>query len=321
MTEQQAASRAGIVRTVVQTGASLALLVATLWVVDASDVARRLRLLDLRWLLVTLGLLGAQLPLLAARWWFFARLLVVPIAYPRALAEYALASLLNQVLPFGILGDVGRAVRQVRVADNARPAPVVLAIVLERASGQIALWLVVAAVLPAWWRALGRQSRWPTSGLPLGLVVVAGLGLAGMVGLLAWRRLSRDERLRGLASSGLRALLSPGHAIVHLPLSFSLLASHVLAFVAIAHGLGLRLPVAQAFTIVPLVLVATTLPTFLAGWGIREATLAGLYHLVGLHPADGVTIALVYGALSLLASTPGVVALWSKRGPWRKGAG
>lgn len=312
MTEQQAAPRARAVRTLVQTCASLALLVATLWAVDTSEVARRLHLLDLPWTLVTLALLGAQFPLLAARWWFFARLLAVPIAYPRALAEYALASLLNQVLPLGVLGDVGRAVRQVGSADDARPAPVVLAIVLERASGQIALWLVVAAVLPTWWRTLGRQVPWPPIGGLVGLAAAAVLGLAGILGLLAWRRLGRNDRLRSLAGSGLRALFSPSRAVVHLPLSFALLVSHVLAFVAVAHGLGLHLPIVQAFTIVPLVLVATTLPAFLAGWGIREATLGGLYHLLGLHPADGVTIALVYGALSLLASAPGVLALLRK---------
>jgi uncharacterized membrane protein YbhN (UPF0104 family) len=313
MMEQQTASRARVARTVAQTGASIALLAATLWIVDTTQVARRLRMLDFSWMLVALALLAAQFPLLAARWWFFARRLAVPLAYPRALAEYALASLLNQVLPFGILGDVGRAARHVRSADHAPAAPVVLAIVLERASGQIALWLVVAAMAPTWWRTLSRYLDWPSTAARADVIAMIGLGLAGLVGLLAWHRLRRDERLRGLVAGGLRALLGPGPALVHLPLSFALLASHVFAFVAIAHGLGLRLPVAQAFAIVPLVLVATTVPTFVAGWGVREATLAGLYHVVGLRPSDGVTIALVYGSLGLLASTPGALALGSKR--------
>jgi uncharacterized membrane protein YbhN (UPF0104 family) len=61
--------------------------------------------------------------------------------------------------------------------------------------------------------------------------------------------------------------------------------------------------------VVPLVLVATTLPFFLGGWGIREATVAGLYHSAGLASADGVSIAIVYGCLSLLTSLPGLWAL------------
>jgi hypothetical protein len=55
------------------------------------------------------------------------------------------------------------------------------------------------------------------------------------------------------------------------------------------------------------------LPSFLGGFGAREAAAAGLYHLTGLEAADGAAISFVYGAIGLVASVPGVLAL-----PWRR---
>ena len=142
----------------VQVSASLLALAATLWLVDRSEIWRRLQQIHIGWLCLTLAVLLAQYLLLAARWCFLARRLSTPLAYRRALGMYFLAGLLNQVLPFGILGDVARAIRHSRRARQSGSAPdskarVVLAILFERASGQIALWLTVVIVLPGWWAA------------------------------------------------------------------------------------------------------------------------------------------------------------------------
>jgi hypothetical protein len=96
---------------------------------------------------------------------------------------------------------------------------------------------------------------------------------------------------------------------LHLPLSLLLVVLHTSAFFCIARAFGFALSFGTAGRVVPLVLVATTLPLFLGGWGIREATVAALYHSAGLASAEGVSIAVVYGCLSLLTSLPGLWAL------------
>ena len=265
------------------------------------------------WLALTLGILLAQFAVMATRWWFFARRLSAPLGYAQALAEYFLAGFLNQVLPFGILGDVTRAIRHAQATREAASPPasdgrVVLAIVLERAAGQLALWMVVLAILPFWWGTLGTLPGNAASHVfltaLLGFFIVAMFGMV----LLAWRRRATPD-VKRLVREGWRALFAPVNLATHLPLSLLLVATHALAFVTIAHGLGLQLPFGLAFRVVPMVLVATTLPVFFAGWGVREATVAGLYHLAGLRGADGVSIAIVFGCLSLVASVPGVLAL------------
>ena len=298
-------------RTWIQVGASITVLASALYFVDRAEIWRCLHQMQAGWLALTLVILLAQFVVMATRWWFFARKLSAPIGYAQALAEYFLAGLLNQVMPLGILGDVTRAIRHAQATRvAAKPSQnnerVVLAIVLERVAGQIALWVVVAAILPAWWAA-GSTGKSLLHGFLTGLVGFLLIALVG-IALLVWRRQATPQ-LRHLVSEGFWVLFAPRNLATHLPLSLLLVATHTLAFVTIAHGLGLQLPLQLAFRVVPIVLVATTLPLFIAGWGVREATVAGLYHLAGLRAAEGVSIAIVYGCLSLLASVPGVLAL------------
>ena len=299
-------------RTWVQVVASLAALAATFFLVDRAEIWRHLKHMHAGWLALTLALLLGQFAVMAARWWWFAHTLSAPLRYGRALREYFLSGLLNQILPLGILGDVTRAIRHGSAEPAAaQPRPrmvrVVLAIVLERASGQVGLWLVVAAILPSWWVSI---RAFAGSALGAALATLLILLVAGAWVVRRWRTI---PEARQLFSEGWRALAAPRNLILHLPLSLLLVAGHTLAFVTIAHGLDLHLGFALALHVVPLVLVATTLPFFVAGWGVREATVAGLYHAAGLHPADGVTIALIYGGLSLVATVPGILALRGSR--------
>jgi len=266
------------------------------------------------WLLAAVVVASLQFPLLAARWWFVARKLRVPLGYRRALGEYYLGTLLNQILPFGVLGDALRAVRHARRARNEpdpSPARVALAVVLERGSGQLALWVVVLAVLPSWSDAIRRAHATPDASTWL-----VALALAAGVSVSLWFALRKQVwayRLRGLAASGARVLVLPTNFAVHSLLSLALVLSHVVVFACAAHSLGSSLPLLPALRVVPLVLVASTLPAFFAGWGVREAAAAGLYQLAGLSPASGAAIALVFGAVGLVASAPGLLLLASTR--------
>src|SRR5262249_23073003 len=144
--------------------ASVIALVATVTIVGAKPVWMRLRELDAGWVAVGLAITAVQFVLMALRWWFLARRLGLPLSYPRALREYYASTLLNNVVPFG--GDAFRAVRHADVARSSRErpfGPVVSAILLERTSGQLAVWLVVVAVAPDLLRhiALSTKARAP----------------------------------------------------------------------------------------------------------------------------------------------------------------
>jgi glycosyltransferase 2 family protein len=291
-----------------QTGASVLVLAATLLTVGRGSFWQQLAHPQLGWLSLAAAILLVQFPILATRWCIFAHSLAVPLSFSRALSEYLLATFLNQVLPLGVLGDVTRVIRHARASqrgdchDYSRAAG---AVVLERASGQMGLGLVVLAVLPTWTALLSWRA---STGRMLGALGLA-VGAATVLAAFLLRRLGALKNWRNTARMSIRALVAPRMLALHLPLSLLLVILHTSAFFCIAHAFGFSLSFGTASRMVPLVLVATTLPLFLGGWGIREATVAALYHSAGLASVEGVSIAVVYGCLSLLTSLPGLWAL------------
>jgi hypothetical protein len=298
----------------VELGLSGLVLVATVTFVGAKPLVTRLHALDAAWLLVGLAISVAQFALLAARWWFLALRLGVPLGYRRALVESYLASLLNFVLPFGAFGDALRGFRHADLAASTggeRPlGRAFLAIVLDRASGQIVLWGFVLVAAPGLVHAITWQETNVSAAAVAGGALFVVAGAIGATWAFGARFIGR---LRATAASGGRVFFSPANLCVHVPISLALLATHILQFMCAARAMHLELDPGAAARIVPPILAAGGLPSFLGGFGAREAAAAGLYHLTGLEAADGAAISFVYGAMGLVASLPGILAL-----PWRR---
>jgi hypothetical protein len=94
-----------------------------------------------------------------------------------------------------------------------------------------------------------------------------------------------------------------------LALSVGAVAGHVAVLLT---ALAISAPDIGLVRALPLllgVLVASSLPFNLAGWGPREGAAAGLFGLAGLGAQQGVTMAATYGVLSLAAALPGALLL------------
>jgi hypothetical protein len=61
------------------------------------------------------------------------------------------------------------------------------------------------------------------------------------------------------------------------------------------------------------VLLASAIPLNVAGWGPREGAAAWVFASAGLVAAAGLEVAVVYGVISLVATFPGALALFSDR--------
>ena len=275
--------------------AALLLLVARL--IDIGEVVARLA--ELRWGWVVLGLAISVLQVLALawRWVYTAGRLGIELPLSRAVAEYYLGVLINQIFPGGISGDVARAWRHARTDQPARP--VVTAVALERASGQVMMTAVaIVSLLSLPWAPSAAR-------MALGVLLAA-------VALLLVRTLTREplHAPSGRLREDARKALLEGKALPVQWVSAALaVASYIAVFLVASRAVGVETPLVRLLPLVAPVLMTMLIPITVAGWGIREAAAATLWGLAGLTPADGAAVSVAYGLLVLASSLPGVLAL------------
>lgn len=267
-----------------------------------AGVLEQLQAVEPGWLLAALALTVAQIILSAWRWRFTAARLQIPLPPGRAVGEYYLATLVNQVLPGGVVGDAQRAWRHSQ--GMTRRGPAFQAVVIERLSGQLAMVTIAIAVWVGW--PPGASLKLPVGSGGAALTALAAAGAVVAIALLAPRgRAGFRDWGQALHS----ALLAPRVLPVQLAASFAVAASYIAVYAGCILALSPAAPASSWLPLIPLVLFTMLIPASIAGWGLREGAAALLWPLAGLPAAEGVTAAVLYGALSLLASTPGLVML------------
>jgi hypothetical protein len=95
--------------------------------------------------------------------------------------------------------------------------------------------------------------------------------------------------------------------------SLAVQALAVLYFLAIARALGIPLPAAAAFLMVPLCTLLQALPVSFNGWGLREGLFALYFSQLGLPRPSALAFSLVGAGLMVLLSLSGAV-VWMTRG-------
>lgn len=260
---------------------------------DTQSITTVLRGLNAGWVALAALLLAWQIVLSALRWRVTAAALGVTLRPRRAVGEYWLAVLGNTLLPGGILGDVGRAMRLRGQAGLRAAAETV---VIERLAGQLALALVTLLGFAAWF--------WPQ---PAGLAGAAG---AGCLVAVLW------ATLRAGANRG----EGPGHILGRLRIAWVLngiwrrqlalggavVICNLMGYWAAAQAVGVTLTPGAALFLLPLTLTVMVLPLSINGWGLREGAAALLWPMAGIEPAAAVAASVVFGLSAILAALPGI---------------
>jgi uncharacterized membrane protein YbhN (UPF0104 family) len=246
----------------------------------------------------------------AWRWCLVARGLGSPLPLARAVADYYRALFLNAALPGGVLGDVHRAVRHGRDAGDVGNG--IRAVVLERSAGQLTLIVVAGVVL--------------CTG-PLSVVVpdhagtAAGAGAALLaVGIVLAAVVARgrpggwwDRAVRRTVVDVRQGLFAGGSWLAVTVSSVVALAGHVAMFLVAARAAGSSAPASRLVPLALLALLAMAVPLNVGGWGPREGVTAWAFGAAGLGATQGLTTAVVYGVLALIASLPGAGVLVVRR--------
>jgi hypothetical protein len=224
-----------------------------------------------------------------------------------AVADCYRSIFLNSTLPGGVLGDVHRAVHHGReVGDVSRG---VRAVVWERTAGQL-VQSVIAAVVLVTFPSPVRSVAPLVVGITVGAVVLVVV-LARVLpqhGSSRWSRTLRTARADvadGLLARGIWPRVLLGSVIA--------VAGHAATFLIAARTAGASCDLSRLVPLALLALVVMTVPLNIGGFGPREGVAAWAFAAAGLTAGLGVTTAVLYGALVLVASLPGVLVLLVRR--------
>ena len=272
------------------------------------------RIADGRW--VALGLLAGGAGELAGvfRWWCCLRITGLPVGLGRAAALHFMGLFATLFLPGSVGGDA------VKIAWLAAEFPDrkmggVLAALMDRLSGFL---VIIAAAFTV---ALLRREWFERT--PLSAAILHGVLIALAVvaaGLVFWA-VTSHSRLRGLHPqwlpmrehiveiSGVFALFGKGGArsLATLALSCVAFTAHFLIFYCAARALAAPVPLADIFSVMPVIDVITMLPITLSGLGLREKSFETLLGaLCGVPSGAAVLISLggfgIYACWSLLGA-------------------
>ncbi|MEI4486447.1 lysylphosphatidylglycerol synthase transmembrane domain-containing protein [Frigidibacter sp. MR17.14] len=276
-------------------------MLAVLWqVLDGPQILAKLLNADPLWLSLAMVAALLQFPFLAFRWRLTAGALGHPLGRMLAIREYFVAQLVNQTLPGGMLGD---AARIVRTKGETRLAVAGQAVLIERLAGQVTLLLVTLAGLVLA-HALPGGVRWPAGTGHAALWGLAATGAVLLVVALVAR--TRPDTSRRIVAPVKRSVFARRVWPRQLVFSLGVVTCNLMTFFCAARAIGVALPAEAVVTLVPLVLTAMLVPLTVAGWGFREGAAAALLPLAGIASEPAVASSILFGAVILAASLPGV---------------
>ena len=208
----------------------------------------------------------------------------------------------NQGLPTSIGGD---AVRMLDIASRGfRKRDALYGVMVDRIIGLGALMSLTLLAYLLNPDVLPKQVH-----RPILLIISAGaLGFFSIFFIKYFTWLNRYPKLAIISIIAERlhqALSSQRLLLVVASLLIPILA--LLGFFATGWALGLRVSLITYFAIVPPALVLTVIPISLAGWGVREGALVGLFSLIGADKTAVLMMSLLYGLTLIVVSLPGLV--------------
>jgi len=121
-----------------------------------------------------------------------------------------------------------------------------------------------------------------------------------------------------LAGDTRRVFLHPGHAFKVLAWSALGHVNVTLCVYVLALGLNLNVTLMECLALFPPVLLVTTLPISIAGWGVREYAMMKAFSLVGVPSEGALVLSLLFGLVAMAVSLPGGI-VWLTSGERRGG--
>ncbi len=282
------------------------LLYFALDLINTDTVRDRFRQVDIYWIVLGLLVLLIQAFALAARWALIVTRCGANLSLPRSFHFTMIAAFFNQTLPSSMGGD---AIRIWLVGKHANWRVAAYSVFLDRVVGVVALAGLVVICLP-WTLALVRNQVGRVALIVIGFGSIA----AGLVFIaFAWTRLhvlqrwSPTRHLAAVATVALQILRTPRGLASVFSLSIFVHLLTVLAAWCAARSVGANVSLVYLLYLVLPVVLISTVPISVAGWGVREGAMVAAFAYAGLPQSDGLIISLLFGALYFVFGAAGGV--------------
>ena len=275
--------------------------------IDLDAVGRQIAGADPLWLLVALILAAAVLPMAAIRWQLVTRAINAPVTTRDVLSITAIGWFFNQTLPSSIGGDAVRIFLAYRTGITKTGA--IHGIVLDRLMGLFVVLALATLFLAPLLAGLTAEFQ------KFFLTVFIAAGYAGyavlfsVTGLFAgrWESFRLVRLVRALSKDARTTLVSvsPGGVILVISIVLQIVQIASVYFIAVA--LGLEVSFLAVMIALPAVLLVSSLPISLAGWGVREQSMVLALGAMGVAPTEALAISVLLSLSWIVIGLPGAL--------------
>lgn len=284
---------------------------ALLWLlargIDLDAVGRQIAGADPLWLLAALVLAAAVVLLAALRWHLVTKAIGAGVPARDAVSITAIGWFFNQTLPSTVGGDAVRIYLAYRTGISKTGA--VHGIILDRLMGLFVVLALATIFLAPLLAGLSTdfQKWFLTAFVAAGYVGYALLfAMTGSLAALVDRfRLGRLAR--ALSQDARDTLLSAWPGAVILVISVVLQIVQIASIYVIAVALGLAASFADIMIAVPAVLLVSSLPVSIAGWGVREQSMVLALGAMGVAATDALAVSVLLGLSWIVIGLPGAL--------------
>lgn len=293
---------------------TLALYALVFYWTDASAIAGELGRARLEPIVIGVLLYMAGQAVSAWKWQILLHPVRLEVPYLKVLAFYFAGMFFNLFLPTIVGGDAVKALMLAR--ETGAPARATMSVFMERNLGLCALLIVAvgAAELAPPVELFGMSLRVLTWLLAAGYAAANVVLMSPVVYRIVDRVVAATPlaRVRHRADSLYEAIVpyksAPGRILAAVGLSFIFQGTVIAVVFLNARALALDVPLAAVAVFVPLVSLAGMVPVSVNGLGVREALYILLFGRIGVPVETAVSLALLYLAVTFLASLPGGLA-------------
>jgi hypothetical protein len=281
--------------------------------VNVGTLADRLSRFEPGWATLALLLLTVQVAFLALRWRKIAAACGASLAFAPALQLTFIATFFNQVLPSTVGGDGVRIWLLAR--KGAGWARATYSVLIDRTVGVLALAMIVIACLP-WTFELIHDPIARTVLVMIGFGAVAGAWIFVLIGTRFRQLFDRWTITRHLSAASRVAATLCGSLHSFGPVFACSIAIHFLTITAAwccVKAIAAPVSFPQVLFLMPPVLLISTVPVSIAGWGVRETSMIAAFAFAGLPESDGLTLSILYGAASFVVGVAGGI-VWIASG-------